>query len=397
MGSMFKLIVNYKLKQKIWFIIQKNIIFYGIIIFRSIFIMDKDKKKETNLAYGGSALIEGIMMRGRNAYAYTIKKTDGSYYKEKVEYTALGKKFKFLGLPFVRGIVGFIENMVIGIKALNKSAEIAFPEEGDKKVSNFTLFLTFALAMVLAMGLFVALPYFLTQITGIKHNEEPFIYNLVAGIIRMVFFFAYLVLISFMKDTKRLFGYHGAEHKTIHTYESEKELTVENVKLFSRLHPRCGTSFLFIVFLITIIVFPFINEFFIAQSWYKALSSFGKLGDILQKLVIIASHIIIGMPIVASISYELLKLSGKFYKNFIVKILISPGLFFQLFTTREPDEGMIKAGIISLNMVTGNEEVSLARGINDEIIPDKVSPSIAVSILLFPVYFLNSVFETDEK
>ncbi|OHD17709.1 MAG: hypothetical protein A2086_02975 [Spirochaetes bacterium GWD1_27_9] len=359
--------------------------------------MGNEVKKETNLAYGGQALIEGIMMRGKEGYAFTIKKQDGTFHKEKHDYVALGKRIKFFGLPFIRGISGFFENMFIGIKVLNKSAEIAFPEENNQKTSNFTMFVTFGLAMVIAMGIFVALPYFLTQVFGIVHNKEPFMYNLIAGVIRMLFFFMYLILISFMKDTKRLFGYHGAEHKTIHTYESDKDLTVENVKTYSRLHPRCGTSFLFIVFLITIVVFPFINEFFIRQTWYQLLSNYGKIGDALQKLVIIASHILIGMPIVSSISYEILKLSGKFYKNFLVKIFIAPGLFFQLFTTREPEEDMIKVGIISLNMVLGKEDADVPRAVSDtDILPKKAS--VVLSTLLFlPFLFLNFLFDFNEE
>ena len=317
-----------------------------------------NNKKETDLAYGGQAIIEGIMLRGKDRYAFTVKRPDGTYYKEMDKYTSLASKNKIFGFPFIRGIVGFIENMIFGMNILNKSATIAFPEEEEKKnsnVNNWTMFFTFVLALVFAFGIFNFLPYFLATITKIDHNEKPFLYNLIAGCIRMVFFFIYIVLISFMKDTKRLFAYHGAEHKTIHTYEQGLPLTIENVRKSSRLHPRCGTSFMFIVFLITIIVFPFINELFIRQVWYKDLHV------TLQKIIIILSHIVIGLPIVSSISYEILKLAGKFYKSPIVKILVSPGLFFQLFTTREPDDNMIKVGIISLNMLLGKEELDTPR------------------------------------
>ncbi len=321
------------------------------------------ENRETELAYGGQALIEGIMMKGKSGYAFTVKKPDGTYYKEMKEHKSLASRNKFLGLPFVRGVAGFVENMSFGMGILNRSASIAFPEEikENSKTSNITMFITFALALVFAFGIFNFLPYFLTSITKIDHNQHPFSYNLIAGCIRMVFFFLYIVLISFMSDTKRLFGYHGAEHKTIHAYEQGLPLTMENVRKSSRLHPRCGTSFMFIVFLITIFVFPFINELFIRQSWYLALPVS------LQKIVIILSHIVIGLPIVSGISYEILKLAGKFYKSPIVKVLVSPGLFFQLFTTREPDDDMIKAGILSLSMLLGREELATPRDENSAL------------------------------
>lgn len=317
---------------------------------------EKNDKKEMNLAYGGQALIEGVLMRSPDGYAFTVRKPDKTLHKEYHAYVSLGKRMKFFGLPFIRGIAGFCENLCFGMKIINRSAEIAFPEEaasdsGEKKESStFAMILTYALAFGLAMLLFVATPYFITSLFKLDHTENPFLYNLVAGIIRMFFFFIYLFLISFMEDTKRLFGYHGAEHKTINAYEAEKELSVENVRSSSRLHPRCGTSFIFIVFLITIVIFPFFNIFFNQFDWYLYAHKS------LQRLIIIASHIIIGMPIVSSISYELLKLSAKYEKNPIVKLFVLPGLFFQLFSTREPDDSMIETAISSLQMVMNKGE-----------------------------------------
>lgn len=317
------------------------------------------KPKDMNLAYGGQAIIEGVLMRSADGYAFTVRKPDGSLYREDSAYMALGKRFKILGKPFIRGISGFYENLVLGTKVLNKSADIAFPEEAskDKPASGLTMFFTFALALGIAMILFVGFPYFLTGLFKLDHVNNPFSYNIVSGVIRMIFFFVYLLLISFLKDTKRLFGYHGAEHKTINAFERGIELTVDNVRTASRLHPRCGTSFIFIVFIITIIVFPFFNVYFNSQQWYMNLPDISLFGfvnlskEILQKLIIILSNILIGMPFVASLSYELLKLSAKFEKNPLVKIFIYPGLLFQLLTTREPEDGMIESAIESLNMV----------------------------------------------
>ncbi len=341
---------------------------------------------EKNLAYGGQALIEGILMRSKTSFGFTVRKPDGTLYKEKRDYVCLGEKIRFLGFPFIRGIVGFFENMFIGLNVLNKSAEIAFPEENNKKTSNVTLFFTFLLALMLAMVIFVGVPYFLPTLFKIKDNENPFFYNLIAGVFRFTFFFVYLFLISFLKDTKRLFSYHGAEHKTIHTYEKGKDLTVENVKKESRLHPRCGTSFVFLVFLITLFIFPFIDSIYINQGWFKSLENLDKLGHIIQKLIKLVTHIFIGMPIVASISYELLKFSGKFYKNFLVKIFVAPGLLFQLFTTREPDDEMIKIGIISLNLILGKEDVDLPRKVTDDLVIGSKNSMISTAIFL-PLYF----------
>lgn len=340
--------------------------------------------KEKNLAYGGQALIEGVLMRGKEGYAFTVKKPDDTFYKEKTNYVTLGKRIKFLGWPFIRGIVGFFESIVIGIKVLNKSASLAFPEENEKEMSNVSMFFIFLISLLLALVVFTGFPYFLTSLFPVNYNDNPFSYNLIAGIIRMIMFFIYLFAISFINDTKRLFGYHGAEHKTIHTYEAKKDLSVENVKSSSRLHPRCGTSFIFIVFLITIVIFPLFNIYFNTQIWYTSIKQYGMLGTVLQRLIHIASHIFIGMPIVASISYELLKLSQKFEKNPLVKILISPGLFFQLFTTREPDETMIKAAILSLKMVLGNEKPDLKRNINDNV---NMKFNLSTTLLIFPILF----------
>jgi len=356
-----------------------------------------DKIKEKNLAYGGQALIEGILMRGQDRYAFTVKQPDGLFYKEKNDYLSLGKKIKFFGLPFIRGVAGLFENLYLGMKVLNKSAEIAFPEEfkskkEKKKNSEFanklSMFFILLISILFALLIFNALPYISANLFRVNQNDNPVSFNIIAGLIRMLFFFIYLILVSLTKDVKRLFGYHGAEHMTIHTYESKEELILENVKKKTRLHPRCGTSFIFIVFLITIIVFPFFNLFFNTQSWYTNLINYGKLGKITQIIIHIVSHILVGMPIVAGISYELLKLSQKLQKNFIVKIFIAPGLFFQLFTTRKPDDIMIKAGILSLKMVLGLEDDQIKRAADDNL-TNKLNLINAVFIL--PVYFLINI------
>lgn len=348
-------------------------------------------EKDKNLAYGGQALIEGVLMRDQNSYAFTVKQPDGFFFKEKKDYNSISKKIKFFKLPFLRGVVGLIENLYFGTKILNRSAELAFPEEeknkNNKKSSSLENFLIISISLLFALLIFNALPYILANLFKVNQNDNPFMFNIIAGTIRIIFFFIYLVLISLAKDVQRLFGYHGAEHMAIHTYEAKEELTLENVQKKTRLHPRCGTSFIFIVFLITIVVFPLFNIYFNHQIWYRELINLGKLGKIIQTAIHIVSHIIIGMPIVAGISYELLKLSQRFQKNIIVKLLIAPGLFFQLFTTKKPDNDMIKAAILSLNMLLGEEDIATIRKVEDSITVQR--PIILSTLLINFLFLLN--------
>jgi uncharacterized protein YqhQ len=327
--------------------------------------------KETNLAYGGQALIEGVLMRGKDGYAYTVKQPDETFYKHKKDYKSIGARIRFFGLPFVRGVAGLFENMRLGTKIINRSAEIAFPEEAEKETTIWHKIASY-LIMILSMGviisIFLLVPRFLPKLTPFTPESDPFVYNLISAVIRLVMFFGYLLFISVFKDARRLFGYHGAEHKTIHAYENDLPLTVENVSSQTRLHPRCGTSFMFIVFLITIIVFPFFDILMERMTWFAELGTkYGRIGDITKNIIIIVLHVFVGMPIVSSISYELLKISARFQRNPVFKVFIAPGLFFQLFTTREPDEGMIKAAIISLKMVTGEEDPDTKRSLQDSV------------------------------
>ncbi|MBR6199370.1 MAG: DUF1385 domain-containing protein [Spirochaetales bacterium] len=375
--------------------------------------------KEQNLAYGGSALIEGVMMRGKSGMAFTVKKPDGSLYKEYSDKPSIGERIKPLGWPFIRGIVGFVDNMITSSKVLNKSGEIAFPEPpqdavgvGDARtqespsnhyakkptiwetiLSWLLMLLTFAIVIVIFMIVPRMLPEVANKIfpdiNTFTAENYPFLYNLVSGVLRLVLFFGYVLIISLMPDMKRVFGYHGAEHKTINTYEAHDDLTVENVRKHTRLHPRCGTSFIFIVFLITLFVFPFFDIFLYRMAWFKSIADI-QFGTKLQHLIVIAFHIVIGMPIVSSISYELLKLSAKFQKTWIMKIFIAPGLFFQLFTTREPEDNMIKCAILSLAMVLGDEAVDTPRHVDDDIVISHKTPIAAAvtAVLMLPIIMM---------
>ena len=303
------------------------------------------KKKDgvmRRTSIGGEALIEGIMMRGPRSHASAYRQSDGSILIERNDYIPFGKRYKILGIPLIRGIVGIIESLVIGIKALMHSAD--FIEIDDEEPSRFDLFIEklfgdkikdfaiyFALIIAVVMGiaLFMLFPNFAAGLINLAGVESNVLLNVFEGLIRLVTFFSYIVLISKMKDIKRVFEYHGAEHKTIHAYENEEDLTIDNVKKHSTRHPRCGTAFLFLVMAVSIIVFSF-------AGWHSIII------NILFRLMLI--------PLVAGISYELLKAAGK-SDNQLVKILSYPGILMQKFTTREPDDQQIEIAIAALKRV----------------------------------------------
>lgn len=295
---------------------------------------------------GGEALIEGVMMRGPENIAIAVRKPDGSITVDKKPLQTLAKKNSFFKLPIVRGAVGIIESMVIGIKALMYSAEFAEIEEdteepgkldkffekvfGDK-LQEVLIYFSVVVALVFGIGLFMILPYLLANFIGFDKTTAmgSFLYNLFEGIVRIALFFGYIILISKMKDIQRVFQYHGAEHKTIHCYENEEELTVENVRRYTTRHPRCGTAFLFVVMIVSIIVFSFIK------------------GD--NVIVNIASRLVL-IPLVAGLSYEVIKFAGR--SNLKVMQLVSlPGLALQRFTTSEPADDQIEVAIEALKNV----------------------------------------------
>lgn len=285
---------------------------------------------------GGQALIEGIMMKGPFKTSVAVRKPDGNI-EVKTETT---RKNKMAKIPVLRGIWGFGDSLITGYNSLMKAADIAMIDEEPskfeiwlekkcgKKATDYLTMVAGVLGGMLAIVMFMILP---TIITGFicRFVELGAFKAVVEGVIKLSIFFIYLFSISHMKEIKRVFSYHGAEHKTIACYESVEELTVENVRPYTRFHPRCGTSFLFIVVIISIIVFSFI-------PWS---STFGR---VILKLLF--------LPLVVGISYEVLKFTGK-YDNPLTKILAWPGLFFQKFTTFEPDDSMIEVAIEAIKAV----------------------------------------------
>ena len=306
--------------------------------------------RENRPRIGGQAVIEGVMIRNRDVYSIAVRKEDGSIEVVKKDVNSPASKHKILRAPFIRGVMSLFENLVLGIKSLLYSAEVAMPEtEKEKpKENNSNLLVVFGMipALLLGVALFLVLPNISTHFLGIVEKDSPFLFNIIAGGIRLVVFLLYIVVISFIKDIKRTFQYHGAEHKSIFCYEEGRPLVVEETKKFRTLHPRCGTSFLFFVFFITIIVFPLITV--LVEVLYK---DFMNLHIVFRKLLMIGLHIVIALPIISSISYELLKLSDRFKNSLFMKILIAPGLLLQRITTKEPDDAQIEVALSAVKAV----------------------------------------------
>lgn len=269
---------------------------------------------------GGQAVIEGVMMRNKEKLAIAVRLPNGKIKVKKEKSSQLPKFFDFF---FVRGIVGLVYTLKDGIKALTWSSEQQLGE--GEKLTKTQMFFTIALALLMGIFLFVLIPFFSARWL----IAEGFWFNFLDGVLRAVIFLGYLLIISSFKDVKRLFQYHGAEHKAIACHEAGKELKVENVKDYSRFHPRCGTSFLFLVILISIVVFSFLTG--------------GLLVKLLGRIVLI--------PVIAGVSYELLKLSGKYSRNVLVGIIIAPGLWLQKITTKEPSIKQMEVGIAALKAV----------------------------------------------
>lgn len=272
-------------------------------------------------------------MRGRDTCVTAVRRTDG---KIVVESQVLPKiyKGKTRNMPFVRGIIVLIESMVLGIQSIIRSANLALEEEGEE-VSGWMLWLMVAGSIAFAVVLFFLAPLFITKLFNI---ESSLLFNLVDGLIRIAILVAYLGLMGFLPELKKVFSYHGAEHKTVNAYENGVPLETENVKKFSTAHVRCGTSFTFTVLIIAVLVFSLVG---IHETWLMVLS----------RIVLI--------PVIASISYEVIYLSGRHTDNWLVKIISKPGLLLQSLTTREPDEAKLEVGIAALRKVIETEQPEL--------------------------------------
>lgn len=299
------------------------------------------RRKSRYSGIGGQAVLEGVMMKNKEKYAVAVRKPDGEIEVEVETYQGLAHGSKFKELPFIRGIFNFLDSLILGTRALNYSASFYEEEEGketkfDKAMDKISggngekllSGIVTVISIMLAVGIFIVLPYFISSLF------ESFIRNrslmaIIEGVIRIALFLLYVWGISAMKDIRRLYQYHGAEHKCINCIEKGRPLTVHNVMRSSRLHKRCGTSFIFFVMLVSIVLFFFIQ-----------------VDNVAEKVILR----ILLMPVVAGISYEIIRLAGR-TDNVFIKILSAPGMWIQRMTTREPDESMAEVAIASVEAV----------------------------------------------
>ncbi len=301
----------------------------------------KDKKQKIDFAIGGQAVLEGVMMRSPNHYAVAVRKEDGRIKVRDAKYISVTRRYKILGIPVLRGLVHLFESMYIGIKCLNISSDEFVAGETDfvKKdrarwkdvlaIIGYTVYMIFVFAF--AMFLFKFLPL---KIADIASNQFPYLddhtwaYNLLDGVVKTIFFLVYLIGITMFADIRRVFQYHGAEHKSVWAYENEKKLVPKEVCKMTRFHPRCGTSFILLVILISIALYtvapapePFLQKFLVRLAY---------------------------LPLIAGVSYEALKMSAKHMDSCIVRVIVKPGLWFQKITTKEPDDKQIEVACAAL-------------------------------------------------
>ncbi len=302
---------------------------------------------------GGQAVIEGVMMRGKKMYALAVRNPQNKIEVVKNNVKVYSEKCRVWGWPIIRGVVSFVDSLVLGMKIIMKSAEMAGldqieseeeeePSKFEKflerkfgdKLSNYIIYLSVFVSIILCIGIFMVLPVWIGSLfknfVGITNARYL---GIIEGFIRIIIFLGYILLTAQLKDVKRVFMYHGAEHKTINCFESDDELTVENVRKHTRLHKRCGTSFLFLVMIVSMIVFLLLD---IDTVWIRVVSR------------------ILLVPFIAGISYEIIKWAGR-NDNLLVKIVSAPGLALQLVTTKEPDDSMIEVAIASLKGVLEDE------------------------------------------
>ena len=303
--------------------------------------MAKKRRKKTRYSgIGGQAVLEGIMMKNKDRYSVAVRTSDGDIDVTVEEYESFARSKVLTQIPFIRGVVNFIDSLILGIRTLNYSATFyeeetdthkkeklfdrMFKDNAEKVLSTITVIFSVAVAI----GLFIILPYYLSRLLS-KVIVSDTALAIMEGVIRVLIFVGYIVLISCMKDIRRVFMYHGAEHKCINCIENGLELNVENVRGSSREHKRCGTSFLFFVVFLSVILFMFIR--------------------VEEPVARVAVRLLL-IPVIASLAYEIIRLAGR-SNNIIVRILSAPGLWLQKLTTREPDDSMIEVGIAAVDAV----------------------------------------------
>ncbi len=285
------------------------------------------KPKPEDIA-GGQAILEGVMMRHGNKIAAAVRRPDKEIVFQEREYIPLTKRYKVLGWPLVRGTVSLFEMMVLGIKCLMFSAEVALSEE-EQKPQGWELYVSLLISLTVAIFFFVVVPaFFFTKIK--TFIDSLILLNILEGCVRLGLFLSFLAATLLMSDMRRVYMYHGAEHKTVFAWEDGQDLTVENVKNYSTRHPRCGTSFILFVMIVSILVFSLLGR-----------------PDFLHRVI----YKILLMPVIAGISYEAIRFTGKFSRFKLVQVLSWPGLALQKITTREPDDDQIEVAIAAMKKV----------------------------------------------
>lgn len=330
---------------------------------------------------GGQAVIEGVMMRSPNAFVVAVRKPDGSIRLRRDQWFGLSKKLDFMKKPFLRGVLMLVETMANGLVSLNYSANIAMAEEEREKALkkgktieefeasqkkkekvDLATFLTMAVSFAFGIGLFVFVPhtaaFWIGDLLGYDWTLDSFAFHAVDGVVKALIFVGYIWGISFMKDVYRVFQYHGAEHKSIATFEAGHELTVENARKFTTLHPRCGTSFVFFLILISIILF---------SAVFTLVPVGVNLPPILRHIVAVLFKVVLMLP-VAGISYELIKFSGKCSDRWWAKAMAAPGMLLQKLTTKEPDDKQLEVALSSIKAVLFLEEKYNLKDANGKIL-----------------------------
>ncbi len=287
--------------------------------------------RNVDMLIGGQAVIEGVMMRSLTGYSVAVRQPDGGVAIKQDKLVSITKKYPFLKLPILRGSVVLVQSLILGMRALNFSTSVASEnEQGEKEMSNWAIAGSMIVALVLGVGLFILAPLGLTNL--IRHYLLPgmgnLTYNAIDGLLRAIFFFVYILSISYMDEIRRVFQYHGAEHKTVYTFEANEDLTVENARTKSTLHPRCGTSFLMFVMAISILVFSLVP------------STMPFAVKFLARVVLI--------PLIAGLAYEVIRFSARHLDSAACRALIKPGLWLQRITTKEPDDQQLEIAIVAL-------------------------------------------------
>jgi len=287
--------------------------------------------RNVDMLIGGQAVIEGVMMRSLTGYSVAVRQPNGDVAIKKDKLVSVAAKYPFLKIPVLRGSVVLIQSLILGMRALNYSATVATDEgKGEQEMSSWAVAGTMLVTLLLGVGVFILAPLGITNL--IRHYFAPqmgnITYNAIDGVLRAIFFFVYILSISFMDEIKRVFQYHGAEHKTVYTFEANEELTVENARTKSTLHPRCGTSFLMFVMAISILVFSLVPS-------------------TVPFAVKFAARVVL-IPLIAGLAYEVIRFSARHLGNPVCRMLTRPGMWLQKITTKEPDDMQLAVAITAL-------------------------------------------------